>query len=276
MTEQAHFINGQWLPGDGAEICKINPASGLAIFTCRSASSEMVEQAVVSARGAFVDWSQRHSLSERREILQRFAETVTKEAKSLAGVISAETGKPQWEAATEVQAIIGKIALSIEAFERRCGEFPGGAAITRFRPHGVVAVPGPFNFPGHLPNGHIVPALLAGNTVVFKPSEHAPQTGIRMAELWAESGLPPGVLNLIQGAGETGRALVEHPDINGVFFTGSAGVGEKLRLNFAKHPGKILALEMGGNNPLVVDEVDNRAAAVLITLQSAFLSAGQR
>lgn len=148
--------------------------------------------------------------------------------------------------------------------------------MVRHRPHGVVAVFGPFNFPGHLPNGHIVPALLAGNTVVFKPSELTPLVAQKTVACWQAAGLPPGVINLIQGGRETGSSLAAHPAIDGLFFTGSPATGKALHRQFAGQPGKILALEMGGNNPLVVYGVSDLEAAAYHTIQSAFLSAGQR
>jgi succinylglutamic semialdehyde dehydrogenase len=121
-----------------------------------------------------------------------------------------------------------------------------------------------------------VPALLAGNTAVFKPSEYTPLLGQKTAELWQASGLPPGVLNLVQGGRDTGKMLADHPGLDGLFFTGSAAAGEALSRAFAGRPEKILALEMGGNNPLIVwDAADARAAAMLI-VQSAYLTAGQR
>src|SRR5205823_10903571 len=123
---------------------------------------------------------------------------------------------PRWEALTEVDAMIGKVPLSIRAFQQRrqpvVNELADGTTATRFKPHGVVAVLGPFNFPGHLPNGHIVPALLAGNTAVFKPSELTPAVAQLTVELWQAAGLPPGVLNLVEGGRETGVTLVGHPD----------------------------------------------------------------
>ena len=146
----------------------------------------------------------------------------------------------------------------------------------RHKPHGVVAVFGPYNFPGHLPNGHIVPALLAGNTVVFKPSELTPATAEEMVKLWEKAGLPAGVLNLVQGEKETGIALASHPGIDGLFFTGSSGTGKLIHQQFGGQPGKILALEMGGNNPLIVTELKNSKAAIHDTIQSAFITAGQR
>jgi succinylglutamic semialdehyde dehydrogenase len=140
----------------------------------------------------------------------------------------------------------------------------------------VVAVFGPFNFPGHLPNGHIVPALLAGNAVLFKPSELTPGVAQAVVTLWEQAGLPPGALQLLQGGREVGMALAAHPQLDGLFFTGASRTGHALHQQFAAQPEKILALEMGGNNPLIVQDVADVDAAVGITLQSAYLTAGQR
>jgi succinylglutamic semialdehyde dehydrogenase len=253
----------------------VNPATGEIVWTGDAADAAAVGRAVQAARAAFPDWSKR-PLDERAALLRAFAAQLTAHKEALAQVISAEVGKPHWEALTEVQSMIAKVEISIEAHARRCGEFKSSLGITRFRPHGVVAVLGPFNFPGHLPNGHIVPALLAGNTVVFKPSELAPAVAERTAELWRAAGLPDGVLTLVQGGRETGAALAAHPGINGLFFTGSARAGLALNELFAKTPERILALEMGGNNPLVVHRARDVKAAVALTIQSAYLSAGQR
>ena len=198
----------------------------------------------------------------------------------MAELIARETGKPLWETRTEAAAMVGKVEISIKAFDERTGtrqsEIAGATAMLRHKPHGVVAVFGPYNFPGHLPNGHIVPALLAGNTVVLKPSELTPAVAEKMVQLWQRVGLPNGVLNLLQGEKATGIALARHPQIDGLFFTGSSNTGALLHQQFGGQPGKILALEMGGNNPLIVDEVDDLKAAVHDTLQSAFITAGQR
>lgn len=275
MKTLSLYIDGSWTEGHGEVIKKINPSDGTPVAKMKAATGAQVADAVSAARSALASWASR-PIGERQALLEAFADTLRAEKDRLASVISLEIGKPDWEAQTEVQAMIGKVAISIDAFERRCSEFRGGPAVTRFLPHGVVAVLGPFNFPGHLPNGHIVPALLAGNTVVFKASELAPMTASLMMELWEKSGLPAGVLNLIHGGADSGRHLIENDDINGVYFTGSARVGEFLKSYFSTRPGKILALEMGGNNPLVVDEVEKIDAAVLIAIQSAFLTAGQR
>src|SRR5205814_2424928 len=176
--------------------------------------------------------------------------------------------------------IFGKIALTIEAHgERRretSHEVSGASAITRYKPHGVVAVFGPFNFPAHLPNGHILPALLSGNTVIFKPSEQTPLVGQIYAELWEVCGLPAGVFNLLQGGRDTGVALASDNGIDGIYFTGSFETGAALAHASAENPGKILALEMGGNNPLIVHRIKDQLAAAYWTIQSAFITAGQR
>ena len=198
----------------------------------------------------------------------------------LALTIAQETGKPLWETATEVGAMMGKIGISERAYQERTGlvenPMPVGKAFIRHKPHGVVAVFGPYNFPGHLPNGHIVPALLAGNCIVFKPSDLTPLVAEKTVQLWEKAGLPTGVLNLVQGEVETGKALAAHPDLDGLFFTGSSRTGKILHEQYAGHPGKILALEMGGNNPLIVKDVSDIDAAVHDIIQSAFVTSGQR
>ena len=238
-----------------------------------------VDDAVKRAKAALVAWSSR-PITEHIAIASAYTDRLRAHRAELTDLISAETFKPKWESATEVDSMIGKIALSIRAQEerRRPTETTtdGLTAATRYKPFGVVAVLGPFNFPGHLPNGHIVPALLAGNTIVFKPSELTPRVGERMAELWQEAGLPQGVLNVVHGRGDVGKALVTHPDVAGVYFTGSFRVGREINRALADHPGKIAALEMGGNNPLVVHRVGDLRAAAYLTIQSAYVTAGQR
>ena len=253
----------------------INPATGETVWSGSAADPPAVDAAVRGARAALAAWSGK-SFDERAAVAKAFAVQLAANRDALAEAISREVGKPHWEALTEVQSMAGKIDLSIEAHQRRCVEFKNSLGITRFRPHGVVAVLGPFNFPGHLPNGHIVPALLAGNTVVFKPSEFAPAVAELTAELWRAAGLPAGVLQLVLGGRETGMALAAHAGIDGLFFTGSARAGLALNEQFARTPERILALEMGGNNPLVVDQAGEVNAAVALTVQSAYLSAGQR
>jgi succinylglutamic semialdehyde dehydrogenase len=158
--------------------------------------------AIDTARGALPGWAAT-SIAEREEIATRFAERVQSRREEMVRTICLETGKPRWEANTEVDSIIGKVAISIEAKATRRSESSkqdaGATASVRYKPYGVAVVLGPFNFPGHLPNGHIVPALLAGNTVVFKPSELTQETGALMVQCWKEAGLPGGVLEIVQG-----------------------------------------------------------------------------
>jgi succinylglutamic semialdehyde dehydrogenase len=279
MTNKTQLIDGQWFEGKGHSFSSLNPAKNETVWQGNSASDSQVQQAVQAARKAFACWSGL-TYSERLAIVKRFGELLLENKTRLATAISEETGRPLWETNGEVAGMIGKIAISEKAFAERTGEveseMAGSKAYIRHKPHGVVAVFGPYNFPGHLPNGHIIPALLAGNTVVFKPSELTPKVAQITLEVWLAAGLPDGVINLIQGEVETGIALADENDIDGLFFTGSSNVGHLLHKQFAGQPGKILALEMGGNNPLVVNGVSDIDAVVHDILQSAFVTTGQR
>nr|WP_085843489.1 succinylglutamate-semialdehyde dehydrogenase [Klebsiella pneumoniae] len=273
------WINGEWRPGRGPGFSKQDPVNLKVVWQGEAADAGQVAEAVAAARQAFPSWA-RLPFAARQAIVEKFAALLEASKAELTAVIGAETGKPRWEAAGEVTAMINKVAISVKAYHVRTGEqhsdLPDGAATLRHRPHGVLAVFGPYNFPGHLPNGHIVPALLAGNTVVFKPSELTPRSGEAVVKLWQQAGLPAGVLNLVQGGRETGEALSGQADIDGLLFTGSSTTGFHLHRQLAGQPQKILALEMGGNNPLIVDDPRDVDAAVHLTIQSAFITAGQR
>ncbi|WP_286843199.1 succinylglutamate-semialdehyde dehydrogenase, partial [Idiomarina sp. UBA4206] len=279
MTNSIQFIDGCWEAGEGQLFKSIDPARNEAIWSGESASEDQVEKAVMAARKAFPDWAGR-SVEERLAICKKFSALLEENKEHLAQVMAKETGKPVWETRTEVGAMMGKVAISERAYHERTGtvenEMPGAKAFIRHKPHGVVAVYGPYNFPGHLPNGHIVPALIAGNTVVFKPSELTPMVAQETIKLWEQAGIPAGVLNLVQGEVETGKALSAHPQIDGLYFTGSSNTGHLLHKQFGGRPDKILALEMGGNNPLLVTNVADIDAAVHNIVQSAFITSGQR
>lgn len=253
------------------------PATGAVLWQGAAATAADVERAVSTARKRFPAWGDT-PLASRQAIARTYAQRLGQSADLLAETIARETGKPLWEAAQEVQSMIGKVEISIRAQAERAGERSEetgfGEAHLRHRPHGVMAVLGPYNFPGHLPNGHIVPALLAGNCVVFKPSEETPLTGEVMGRLWAEAGLPEGVLAIVQGARETGAALIE-ADIDGLLFTGSAATGAVLRRALVDRPHVLLALELGGNNPIIAWNCDPMAGASII-VASAFATSGQR
>jgi succinylglutamic semialdehyde dehydrogenase len=275
----ANYINGAWLEGSGPLLATIDPSTGRQTWTSNESTAEDVDRAVKAARAAFEGWALT-PLEERIAICQRFRDLLKEHNEELAAIIAEEVGKPLWEARTEVTTMANKVDISVQSHAARTGEtatkVADGNAVLRHRPHGVFAVFGPYNFPGHLPNGHIVPALIAGNTLVFKPSEYAPRTAVRTVQLWEQAGMPQGVLNLVNGGRATGVALSQHPDVDGILFTGSSQTGIALHRQFGGQPGKMLALEMGGNNPLVVWDVQNVDAAVHHTVMSAFISAGQR
>jgi succinylglutamic semialdehyde dehydrogenase len=279
MTEPAVFIGGTWSSGRGARLVSNNPATNEVLWQGQGADEAQVTAAVDAARGAFGAWA-RTSFDERVAIAKRYQEILTEKKQALAEVISKENGKPLWDSLGELTAMANKISISIDAYhERTPTRFSGDSVdrtALRHRAHGVLAVFGPFNFPGHLANGHIVPALLAGNTIIFKPSDLTPQMGEEIVRCWIEAGLPPGVINLVQGGIETGQFLAQNKDIDGLLFTGSAHVGQALHRQFGGQTEKVLALELGGNNPLIVDDVSDLTAAALVTVQSAFLTSGQR
>lgn len=279
MANLSNYINGAWRAGSGAELATIDPSTGRRTWTSNASTADDIAQAVGAARAAFEAWAFT-DLEQRIAICQRFRDLLKEHNEELAAIIAEEVGKPLWEARTEVTTMANKVDISVQSHTARTGEASAkvadGNAVLRHRPHGVFAVFGPYNFPGHLPNGHIVPALIAGNTLVFKPSEYAPRTAVRTVQLWEQAGLPAGVLNLVNGARDTGVALSQNPDIDGILFTGSSHTGVALHKQLAGQPGKMLALEMGGNNPLVVWDVKDIDAAVHHTVMSAFISAGQR
>ena len=274
-----NFINGEWREGRGAAFASINPSNGVKIFETAAATRENVNEAASAAHAAFDRWAMT-PLEERVKILERFRDIVQRDQEGLARIISEDTGKPFWETKTEAAAVAGKVDISLHAYRERTGEkktqVGASSAVLRHKPHGVMAVLGPFNFPAHLPNGHIVPELLAGNTVVFKPSELAPAPGAFLARAFEEAGLPKGVLNLVHGARETGEALLEIEGLAGVLFTGGYKTGLAIHRKFADRLDVIVALELGGNNPLIWWDTDDVEAAAWTVIQSAFLTSGQR
>ena len=253
------------------------PASGEELW--RGTLSD-VDAAVSAARRAWGAWAAL-PLGNRIELMRSFANVIRRDNEVFAELIAREAGKPLWEARTEVDAVMNKVDISVQAYAERTGKKKfdagvGASAAVRHKPHGVMAVLGPYNFPAHLPNGHIVPALIAGNAVVFKPSEKTPAVGEALVAAFHRAGVPEDVIQLVIGGPEEGKALVAHPGIDGVLFTGSAQAGIAINRKLASNPGKIVALEMGGNNPLVVIDTPKVTDAAALVLQSAFTSAGQR
>ena len=273
------FIGGRWQMGGGASFTSISPADGSTSWGGNEASHEDVNSAVAAANAALPAW-RRRPIAERIAIVRAFAKLVDARKADMAAVISLATGKPLWDAATEAAAMVGKAELSVKAYEERTPtkEAPAGAFVARIshHPHGVMAVLGPFNFPGHLPNGHIMPALIAGNTVIFKPSEQTPEVAEFALRLWEEAGIPPGVVNLVHGARAPAEQLVAHDNVHGILFTGGVPAGRAIHRALGGKLEKIVALELGGNNPLVVwDAADLQSTAKLI-VKSAYITSGQR
>ena len=260
-----------------AELISTEPATGAVLWKGQIGNADA---AVANARRAWPTWAAM-SLNDRIEAIRRYANRVRGQSDQFADLISRETGKPIWESRTEVESVINKIDISVRAYAERTSQRqlpsqPKMRAALRHKPHGVLAVLGPYNFPAHLPNGHIVPALIAGNTVVFKPSEKTPAVGEFLVDAFEKSGFPAGVVNLLQGGPDEGKALTANEDIDGVLFTGSAQTGIALNRQFAGRPDKLLALEMGGNNPVIAWDTDDVHSSAVLIAQSAFLTAGQR
>lgn len=259
------------------EIISFEPATGAELWR---GSVGDVEATVDRARRAWPAWAAQ-PLATRIELCRRFANEVRKAQDRFAELIARETGKPLWEARTEVESVVAKVDISVSAYAERTGQKKldsalQGTSAVRHKPHGVMAVLGPYNFPAHLPNGHIVPALIAGNVVIFKPSEKTPAVGEFLLGCFHRAGISAAVVQLLVGGPEEGQALVANRNVDGVLFTGSAQAGIAINRKLATNPGKIVALEMGGNNPIVVIDTPLVADAALLVVQSAFTSAGQR
>ena len=262
---------------DTKDIISYEPATGAELWRGKRGN---VDEAVDTARRAWPTWAAQ-PLANRMELVRRFANEVRKEADQLSTLIARETGKPLWEARTEVDSVVNKVEISIRAYaertsQRKLDNAMQGTASLRHKPHGVMAVLGPYNFPAHLPNGHIVPALIAGNAIVFKPSEKTPATGDLLVQCFHQAGIPASIVQVLIGGPEEGQALVAHEGVDGVLFTGSAHAGVAINRKLAARPDKILALEMGGNNPIVMWDTPKVTDAATLIIQSAFTSAGQR
>ncbi|WP_046904873.1 succinylglutamate-semialdehyde dehydrogenase [Croceibacterium atlanticum] len=259
------------------EIISYEPATGAELWRGPIGN---VDDAVARARRAWPKWASQ-PLANRIELVRRFANEVRKVQGEFAELIARETGKPLWEASTEVEAVIAKVEISVRAYAERTGQRKldsalQGTAALRHKPHGVMAVLGPYNFPAHLPNGHIIPALIAGNAVILKPSEKTPAVGAMLISCFHKAGIEPDLVQILLGGPDEGKALVAHDDVDGVLFTGSAQVGIAINRKLAGNPGKIVALEMGGNNPIMVWNTPLIADAATLIVQSAFTTAGQR
>ena len=239
-------------------------------------SKNAIHDKFKDAKVGFGSW-RKTTLQRRKEILTKYKEILSANSDFLAETISKEHGKPLWDARSEVGAMVGKIDVTFESYDDRLNALRSVHADmgiqARFKPFGVFAVIGPFNFPGHLPNGHIVPLLLAGNSVVFKPSHLTPETGRMIVDFLHLAGVPNDVIILCEGSGQD---VIDNPLLDGVFFTGSTKVGHAIYKTLSDSPEKLVALEMGGNNATIVEDAGGIKTATNILLQSAFISTGQR
>lgn len=219
-------------------------------------------------------------LINRVETVRRFANAVRTHEEAFADLIARETGRPLWDARAEVQALaqqadLGVTALSERAGQRRLEAAMGARQALRHRPHGLAAVIAPAAFPARIPGERIVAALLAGNGVLFKPSEKTPATGQALVELFHGAGVPEDVLRCVIGGKDAGEALARDARIDALLFTGSTQTGLALSRMLAGHPETLLALAMGGNNPIIAWDTGDIASAAALIVQSAFASSGQ-
>ena len=247
------------------------------IFKWSDKEEKNIDRTVLEGQKAYQSWS-KLSLKKRVQKLEPLKAIIKKNIKDWAQIISRETGKPLWESEGEVKALISKIDFVLNEGLKRIQEQiePKANGRVRFKSRGLLLVIGPFNFPMHLPFGQILPALVSGNTVIFKPSEKTPASAQKLAQAFDCLDLSPGVFQMIQGGAEVSKKLCQHKKIEGVLFTGSFEVGQKIKESIVKDFSKILVLEMGGYNSALIWESADLDLAVKETLKGCFWTAGQR
>ncbi len=234
---------------------------------------------IALAAGAWPAWAAL-PLVNRVETVRRFANAVRAHEELFADLIARETGRPLWDTRAEVQALtqqadLGVAALSERAGQRRLEGAMGARQALRHRPHGLAAVIGPAAFPARIPGERIVAALLAGNGVLFKPSEKTPASGQALVDLFHGAGVPEAALRCVIGGAQAGEALARDPQVDAILFTGTTQTGLALSRALAGHPETLLALAMGGNNPIIAWDTGDIASAAALVVQSAFASSGQ-
>lgn len=277
------FINGRFVLTDKSDgqVKDVSPADLSDHVMTVKYKLDHVDQACQAAKQAYLPWA-KLALDERKKYLLKLKEIFVAHEPQMAELIARDTGKSLWDATSEAKALAAKIDITLNESikliqeERIKNALPQVDGVIRFRSRGAMAVIGPFNFPAHLPNGHIIPALIAGNTIVYKPSEQTPAVAQLYAQMVEKAEFPPGVFNLVHGEVETGRRLVAHELVDGILFTGSYEVGLKIKQDTLNHYWKILALEMGGKNATVVWDDADIDKAIYETLVGAYMSTGQR
>ncbi len=283
VTFAGDFINGRFVLTDKSDgqFKDISPADLSDQVMTVKYKLDHIDQACQAAKQAYLPWA-KLTLDERKKYLFKLKEVFVAHEAQMAELIARDTGKSLWDATTEAKALAAKVDITLNESvkliqeERIKNALPQVDGVIRYRSRGVMAVIGPFNFPAHLPNGHIIPALISGNTIVYKPSEQTPAVAQLYAQMIEKAELPSGVFNLVHGEVETGRRLVAHELVDGILFTGSYEVGLKIKQETLNHYWKILALEMGGKNATVVWEDADIDKAIYETLVGAYMSTGQR
>jgi succinylglutamic semialdehyde dehydrogenase len=240
-----------------------------------------IEKVIDSAVFGFHSW-RKTPLSERLEYLKKYQEVAKKRREDIALAIALETGKPLWETYTEADAIASKVQVTItDSLERVKQQtisniMPNMDGHIIKKPIGPSLIIGPFNFPCHLANGQILAALMTGNSIIFKPSEKTIYSSQLLIELFHEAGFPAGVINFINGTAHTTQTILKHPDIKGIYFTGSLAVGKRILEAVGTDVTKMVALELGGKNATILHEDTNMEHALAEVLRACFLSSGQR
>jgi len=282
MGTYRNFINGKWLESNSSRtVVNINPANSDDILgTVRQATRDEARAAVEAAVESFSSWRATPA-PIRGRIVARAARLMEERKEELAEILTREEGKTIAESRGELQRSINVAEFCAGESRRMNGEtiqseLPLNFAYTIKQPLGVVACVTPWNFPVAIPVWKIAPALVAGNTVVFKPATLTPATAVRIVELLEEAGVPAGVLNLVLGSGsDAGDEIINHPAVKAVSFTGSNPVGIRLYEQVSRRGAKVQC-EMGGKNPVVIMEDADLDLAVESTAQGAFGSSGQR
>ncbi|WP_345568197.1 aldehyde dehydrogenase family protein [Streptomyces plumbiresistens] len=277
------LIGGEWVAAStGETLVTSDPGTGRVLADVPLGSAEDVDRAVREARQAFATWRRTAPL-ERAAILWRIADLLEKHADELALLETLDTGKPLshsrgydlTSAINEFRYMSG-LAARVNGQLSPLSTMPGGVfhSYTRLEPLGVIGAIVPWNFPLANAAWKIAPALACGNTVVVKPSEETPLTTLRAAELMLEAGLPAGAVSVVTGDGSTGRALVRHPDVNKITFTGSTSTGQEIARVAAENMTRV-SLELGGKSPNVIFADADIEAAILGAVAGGFWDSGE-
>ena len=276
------LINGQWVEGTGKSFDTVNPATGEVLTQIAEASARDVDQAVSAARKAFEDMAgpwRKMSASERGKVLWRIADLIEANIEELAELETLDNGKPIFESRYVDMPMVADVFRYFAGWATKIhGEtvntFPNAFTYTLREPIGVVGAIVAWNFPLLLASWKLGPALACGNTVVLKPAEQTPLSVLRFGDLTLEAGLPPGVLNIITGGPETGAALVRHPGVDKIAFTGSTAVGKEI-MRAGADSLKRVTLELGGKSPNIVFADSAMDSAVKGALNGIFYGKGE-